>query len=160
MTSQHDADPDQTAVSGPSDPDKTGVIEQADFPVLKEGADPDQTAVVDQAEFPVPMPGKSPVIDPPLRLRVRYPDVEAFKREYQANIAPGEGFVETEKPFKVGTELIIETLIGVDPDPIRIMGTVAWINRVKPSGPGDSPQGMQIRYRVNKEEVERKLDNM
>jgi len=91
----------------------------------------------------------------PMRIRVRYPDVQTFRTEYEDDISKGEGFVDTEKPFSVGTEMIIEILIGGDPNPLRIMGAVTWVTRVKPSRPDDPPQGMNIRYKFNKPEVEK-----
>ncbi len=90
-----------------------------------------------------------------MRLRVRYPDVASFKAEYETQLQRGESFVPTDKPLKVGTEMIFEILIGSDPTPVRIMGTVAWINRVKPRDVGDTPQGMNIKYKYNKAEIDR-----
>jgi molecular chaperone DnaK len=96
-----------------------------------------------------------PTVKAPLRVRVRYPDIESFRKEFDVHLAKGEGFIETEKPFKVGTDLLIEVLIGSNPNPFRIMGTVMWVNRTKPQRPDDPPQGMHLKYRFNKTELEK-----
>lgn len=96
-----------------------------------------------------------PTVKAPLRVRVRYPDIESFRKEFDVHLAKGEGFVETEKPFKVGTDLLIEVLIGSNPNPFRVMGTVMWVNRTKPQRPDDPPQGMHLKYKFNKTELEK-----
>jgi Tfp pilus assembly protein PilZ len=108
-------------------------------------------------ELPVPAEGSAPTTTAPLRLRVHYPDMETFRKEYDSHLSKGEGFVETDKPLRVGVEMIIEMLIGNNSSPVRVMGTIMWVNRVKPQRPDDPPQGMQIRYKFNKQEIEKLL---
>lgn len=100
-----------------------------------------------------------PTVKAPLRVRVRYPDTETFHKEFDLHLAKGEGFIETEKPFKVGTDLLIEILVGSNPNPLRIMGTVMWVNKTKPQRQDDPPQGMHLKYKFNKTELEKFLQH-
>lgn len=153
ITIQNYIEPPKKGKAGAAGKPPVEILEEAEI-VGEAEAEPAQPAA---NTLPTPRDDSAPKTSAPMRLRVRYPDIETFRKEYDDHISKGEGFVEMEKPLGVGVEMLIEILIGNDPNPVRVMGTVAWVNRVKPGRPDDPPQGMNLRYKYNKQEIEKVL---
>ncbi len=61
-----------------------------------------------------------------------------------SNISQMGVFVRTEKPLAIGTEIRLSFAPPGQPS-FKLVGVVAWINRVRPSGDNPNP-GMGVRF--------------
>lgn len=85
--------------------------------------------------------------DPPLsvRIRVAYPDKDAFIQGYWPNISRGGLFIQTKTPQPVGTRLLFEITQEDGDSLLRGRARVSWIKNFAPEKP-DRPHGMGLRF--------------
>ncbi|MGQ9857980.1 MAG: TIGR02266 family protein [Thermodesulfobacteriota bacterium] len=76
------------------------------------------------------------------RLRVRLRGCKELQENYIKDLGKGGVFVETLYPFRIGTYLELELLVGDDPRPLKLPGEVVW---VRPGHEGGEP-GMGVRF--------------
>jgi uncharacterized protein (TIGR02266 family) len=77
-----------------------------------------------------------------LKIPVDYSAVDAFFREFCANINEGGMFVETEAPPEPGTLVQLQISLPGLEEPLPVAGRVAWVSE----GKEGAPPGMGIEF--------------
>jgi uncharacterized protein (TIGR02266 family) len=80
-----------------------------------------------------------------LRIRVGYPDSDAFVHEYWPNVSSGGMFVQSRTPQPIGTRLSFEIVSKEGASLLRGRGRVSWVKNFDPEQP-DRPHGMGLRF--------------
>jgi uncharacterized protein (TIGR02266 family) len=78
----------------------------------------------------------------PLKIPVDYSAVDAFFREFCANINEGGMFVETEAPPETGTLVQLQVRLPGLEEPLPVAGRVAWVSE----GKEGAPPGMGVEF--------------
>ncbi len=93
-----------------------------------------------------------------LVFRVDYRTPEALFNEFAENISEGGIFIKTKNPLEVGTEIIIEFLLPVLKEPIRVKGRVEWHTNLP--GVSHHPPGMGVSFQELSPEDKEKINRV
>ncbi len=88
--------------------------------------------------------------------QVDYSTPEALFNEFAEDISEGGLFIKTKRPLPIGTEIILEFILPLLQEPIRVRGRVEWHTELpcvkkRISGMGVSFQGLseQDKEKIN-----------
>ncbi len=90
--------------------------------------------------------------------RVDYRTPDALFNEFAENISEGGLFIKTSSPLEVGTEIIIEFLLPVLKEPIRVKGRVEWHTNLP--GVTRTPPGMGVSFQELSPEDKEKINRV
>jgi molecular chaperone DnaK len=79
------------------------------------------------------------------RIRLGYPDINAFLDGYAVNISKGGIYVPTKQPRERGTEVRFELLLKDGSAAVTGAGRVAWAKAFDPAKPGER-YGMGVEF--------------
>lgn len=85
-------------------------------------------------------------IDLVTEVKLSFPDVSGFAKEYSSNISLGGIFIQSERPQPMGSRVELEFVLDNNTHLIRGVGEVVWTRPVA-DGP-DKPSGMGIRFQA------------
>jgi len=81
----------------------------------------------------------------PLRLRVKFPNLQTLMEDYSKDISQGGIFIQTEHPRGLGERFILSLVHPESKQELELEGEVVRISRKEPRDPG-SVSGMGIRF--------------
>ncbi len=90
--------------------------------------------------------------------RVDYSTPEALFNEFAENISEGGLFIKTPRPLEVGTEIVIEFLLPLLDEPIRVRGRVEWHTGLP--GVRKSTPGMGVSFQSLSKEDKEKINRI
>jgi type IV pilus assembly protein PilZ len=96
----------------------------------------------------------------PFQLRVAYERMNSFFADYTKNISKGGTFIKTERSVPLGTKFLFSLSIPSLPQPVQLLGEVAWF-----LGPDEAVQqstepGMGIRFLFDGPEQRLQFESM
>ncbi len=94
--------------------------------------------------------------------RVDYSTPEALFNEFADNISEGGLFIKTPNPLPIGTEIVLEFILPLLEEPIKVKGRVEWNTelpgiRKRTPGMGVSFQGLSPQHKEKINQVVRQL---
>jgi len=83
--------------------------------------------------------------DAPVRVRLRYPDLETFVEKFAPNVTRGGIFLASRSPRPVGQVLHFEVLLRQGGPVLSGSGRVTWVKEFNPAEP-HRPYGMGVQF--------------
>jgi uncharacterized protein (TIGR02266 family) len=83
--------------------------------------------------------------DPPVRVRLRYPDLDTFVEKFAPNVTRGGIFLASRDPRPVGQTLRFEVLLRQGAPVLSGKGRVTWVKEFNPAEP-HRPYGMGVQF--------------
>jgi uncharacterized protein (TIGR02266 family) len=83
--------------------------------------------------------------DPPVKVRLRYPDLETFVDKFAPNVTRGGIFLASRSPRPVGQVLRFEVLLRQGAPVLSGKGRVTWVKEFIPTEP-HRPYGMGVQF--------------
>jgi uncharacterized protein (TIGR02266 family) len=83
--------------------------------------------------------------DAPVRVRLRYPDLETFVEKFAPNVTRGGIFLASRSPRPVGQVLRFEVLLRQGAPVLSGNGKVTWVKEFDPAEP-HRPYGMGVQF--------------
>jgi len=93
----------------------------------------------------------------PLRLRVKFPNLQTLMEDYSKDIGQGGIFIQTEHPRGLGERFILTLVHPESKQELELEGEVIRISRKEPRDPG-SVSGMGIRFTNLDEKAKQAID--
>jgi uncharacterized protein (TIGR02266 family) len=81
----------------------------------------------------------------PVRVRLRYPDLDTFVERFAANVTRGGVFIASRAPRPVGAEFPFEVQLATGQVALAGAGKVIWVKEFNPSEP-TRPHGMGVQF--------------
>ena len=83
----------------------------------------------------------------PVRVRLRYPDLETFVERFASNVTRGGVFIASRAPRPVGDLFAFEVQIATGQVALAGEGKVIWVKEFNPGEP-NKPHGMGVQFTV------------